>query len=152
MDYFSNKDLNLIILVLVFALLVVSIGKGGGALLVQLLKKLLGRDVEIKLGEMPTKAPCIVVDPKKCPAHQAEHERSMENKAKYEKLEGDFKEFRKIIFEKLEVIEGGIGELKVAIARLIVKSEYPRLIPGPPGPTGPKGEPGPQGPRGECEP
>ena len=124
------RQLLLIIGVLFVVIIAISAGKGLGALLVPLLKKFLGKgEVNVIVGaggkgEAPSGiAPCLI-DPKNCTAHQAEYERSEENKAKIAKLDGEFHQFKDKFFTKLEVIEGGVGEIKIAMAKLTVETNY----------------------------
>jgi len=126
----SNRELWGIIGVLFVVIVALGAGKGLGALAWPLVKKILGKsEVNVIVGaggkgEAPSGiAPCLI-DPKNCTAHQAEYERSEENKAKIAKLDGEFHQFKDKFFKKLEVIEGGVGEIKIAMAKLTVESNY----------------------------
>ncbi len=129
----EHEHLVIIILVLLVALLVVGAGKGGGKLLLQLLKKVFGHEaVNINLGggDMSGKpkatpcAGCTIIDPKLCPLHEAEHERSMRNEKRGEELSADLKTTRTQLFGKLEVIEATVNDIKVAVAQLVVVQQY----------------------------
>lgn len=130
----EQEHLVIIILVLLVALLVVGVGKGGGKLLLQLLKKVFGHEeININLpgGDMGRKpdntSPCMACgkfDAKDCPYHEAEHERSIRNEKGIDILTGDLKATRSLLFGKLETIEGSVNEIKVAVAKLVVVSEY----------------------------
>lgn len=72
-------------------------------------------------------SPCMVCgkfDPKDCPLHEAEHERSMRNEKGIGELVGDLKTTRTQLFGKLEGIEAVVVEIKVAVAKLVVVAEY----------------------------
>ena len=128
------EHLVIIILVLLVALLLVGVGKGGGKLLLQLLKKVFGKEeININLpgGDMagkPPKAECLacglMVDPTKCPLHAEEHGRSLRNESDIKIIISDAKETRKVLFGKLEGIEVSVNEIKVAVAQLCVESKY----------------------------
>jgi len=78
----TPHEVDIAFAILFAALIAVSIGKGGGKLLLDLLKKMVGHEsVNINLagGEMTDKPLCAVTNPKTCPAHEAEHERSIRN-------------------------------------------------------------------------
>jgi hypothetical protein len=122
----------LVIVVLVIAIIALGVGKGLGNILGPLFKKVLGKEgvnINIGGGEMGknegTKAPsCSFVDPNKCPDHKAEHERSMRNEDGIRELVSDLKATRIQLFGKLDGIEGVLTDIKVALATLVVKSEY----------------------------
>ncbi len=127
------EHLVIVILVLLVALLVVGVGKGGGKLLLQLLKRVFGHEeININLvgGDMAGKPKneceqCgLIVDPTKCPLHSEEHGRSLRNEKDIATLTSDLKTTRTLLFGKLEVIEGSVNEIKVAVAKLVVVSEY----------------------------
>jgi hypothetical protein len=130
------KHLWVIIGSLVFALLVVSIGRGGGALLLSLLKKLFGggEKVNINLGggmskkqkdEHPACATCATyTDPTKCPLHEAEHERSLRNETGIKELVTDLRQTREKLFCKLDEIDHSLTEIKVAMAKLVVERNF----------------------------
>ena len=93
----------IIIAVLILAIVSLGGGKGLGTLIGPLFKKIFGKGTEltVSLGPMETEMgryadkmdsllhqgpACPLVDPTKCTSHQAEHERSLENKENIEKL------------------------------------------------------------------
>jgi hypothetical protein len=93
----------IIIIVLVLALIATGAGKGGGKLLLQLLKKLFGHEeININLGggDMAGKpgkeceACGVFPDPKKCPLHQSEHERSLRNEEQIAKILTEYGKLR----------------------------------------------------------
>ena len=93
----------IIIIVLLLALIFIGAGKGLGGLLGPVLKRLMGKETEVNINigeEMKLSdnekraASCPLVDPQKCTAHQAEHERSMENQNNIEKLFGCISELK----------------------------------------------------------
>jgi hypothetical protein len=112
------EHLAIIILVLLVALLVVSSGKGLGALIGTLFKRLGGKgaEVTVNVGEDMAKhdgtdAPhCPFTDPNKCPDHKAEHERSMKNESNIEKL------FTAISDVKKEIRDGNERVLLALVA------------------------------------
>lgn len=53
-----------------------------------------------------------------CAACQAEHERSLANKAGIEKLDGEFSSFKRDIFQKLDDINNGVTEIRVTVAEM----------------------------------
>ena len=98
----TSREVDIAFAILFAALIAVSIGKGGGKLLLDLLKKLVGHEsVSINLagGEM-AKIPkecesCgLVVDPTKCVMHQSEHERSMRNEAQIKQIWAEYSKLR----------------------------------------------------------
>jgi len=123
--------LALVILALTVVILLLGIGRGGGSLMVTLLKKLVkGTDVNINVGEADvgktSEVPgaCILIDPSRCVAHEAEKERSMRNEAAISELKADLKTTRQQLFGKLETLESMLGDIKVAIAKLVVEGDY----------------------------
>jgi hypothetical protein len=126
----DGRELDIVIIVLCLALLITSMGKGAGKLAIQAFKRFFGREeVNINIEKEPEKAnpkkECSgLIDPKKCLAHQAENERSMRHETDITKLGGEFSLFKTQFFAKLENIEGGIGELKISVAQIIVKTDY----------------------------
>lgn len=123
----------IVILVLLVALLVVGAGKGGGKLLLQLLKRALGHEeVNINLGggdmsgkPKPTPcAGCTIVDPKLCPLHEAEHERSIRNEKGIAELTNNFRNTTEKLWGKLDGMDGTLTEIKVAVAKLVVETKY----------------------------
>jgi hypothetical protein len=122
------EHLAIIILVLLVALLVVGGGKGIGKLLGPILKKIFGGGTEVTLnlgGEMAKKSreceTCgLVVDPRNCPLHEAEHERSKRNEEEINKLwehygkmgeemRSGFKEVQRCINESQKTILIALG-------------------------------------------
>lgn len=79
----ANHEMNLVVLALLLALLVTSLGKGAGKLLALALKKILGgTEVNISLdaaGKGADKECPVLIDPALCPDHKAEKERSLRN-------------------------------------------------------------------------
>jgi hypothetical protein len=82
----------IVIIVLLVALLVVGSGRSLGKFIGPVLKRWFGSggtEINLNLGDDMTKkhqGPVCLVDPTKCTAHEAEHERSISNEAKIEKL------------------------------------------------------------------
>jgi hypothetical protein len=125
------EHLAIIILVLLVALLVVGSGKGLSSIIVPFFKKVFGNgstEVNLNLGGdmggKPSKeSPCSVCgkfDPKDCPFHEAEHERSLRNendiKALWEQygkmgdeMRAGFRDVQKCINESQKVIIGALG-------------------------------------------
>lgn len=101
----------IIILVLVAALIALGGGKSLGGVLGPLFKKVLGRgEVNINLGgdmgknEANKPPSCAFVDPKKCPSHQAEHERSIKNESNIDKIFDCLSDLKKEVREGNERI------------------------------------------------
>ena len=140
------EHMAIIIIVLLVALLVVGVGKGGGKLLLQLLKKVFGHEeININLGggDMagnPPKVECtacgLMVDPSRCPLHADEHGRSLRNEKDIALLKEDLKESRTRLWEKLDSMEGTLTEIKVAVAGLCVESKFQHGLHEPSRPRG----------------
>lgn len=129
-ELFAGHETTIILIIVIF---LISIGKGSGVLLVQLLKRVIGKGPEVNFnmgrmddemdrheGKMKTliaQGDHCLIDPTKCVACPAEHERSEENKSKIEKLDREFEQFKSSFFVKLGSIESGISEIKVSIAK-----------------------------------
>jgi hypothetical protein len=118
------EHLVIIILVLLISLLMVGAGKGGGKVLLQLLKKVLGREVvniNLEGGEMASKpkptpcASCTITDPASCPLHQSEHERSMRNEKGIEALWQHYGDMRKEMTAGFEKVQNSISTSQQAI-------------------------------------
>ena len=128
----TPHEVDIAFVILFAALIAVSIGKGGGKLLLGLLKKLVGHEaVNINLagGEMPGKLKecktCgLMVDPKMCPLHELEADRSLRNKEEIGEVKNDLKESRMRIWEKLEAMDGTLTDIKVAVGKLVVERNY----------------------------
>jgi hypothetical protein len=60
----------------------------------------------------------------KCKECQAEHERSLRNKADIENIQADIKEFKKAIFAKLDIVAEGIGKIEISVATLTTIVKY----------------------------
>ena len=128
----TPHEVDIAFAILFAALIAVSIGKGGGKLLLDLLKKLVGHEsVSINLagGEMSGKLKecktCgLMVDPKMCPLHELEADRSVRNKEEIAEVKADLKDSREHLWQKLDAMDVTLGEIKVAVAKLVVKSEY----------------------------
>ena len=111
--FFGEANLNTAILsVLLAVIFVQALGKGGGKLLVELLKKLFGHGgvtVEVNQKESPCQgdprncpAHACQVDPSLCPAHQAENERSLRNEGEIKELWTAHTDLRKELGGKLD--------------------------------------------------
>ena len=128
----TSREVDIAFAILFAALITVSIGKGGGKLLLDLLKKLVGHEsVNINLaggkmsGELKECKTCgLIVDPKNCPLHQVEADRSVRNKEEIAEVKADLKDSREHLWKKLDAMDVTLGEIKVAVAKLVVKSEY----------------------------
>ena len=128
----TPHEVDIAFAILFAALIAVSIGKGGGKLLLDLLKKLVGHEsVNINLagGEMSDKLKecktCgLMVDPKLCPLHELEADRSVRNKEEINEVKADLKESRMRIWDKLEAMDGTLSDIKVAVGKLVVERNY----------------------------
>lgn len=121
------EHLIIVILVLLMALLIVGGAKGIGKSIGTLVRKFFGgNSVNVNLGGGMAKkstecATCgLVVDPKNCPLHEAEHERSMRNEKTNEEqwkaieklateMRAGFREVQVCINESQKVIIGALG-------------------------------------------
>ena len=65
-----------------------------------------------------------LVDPSKCPLHANEHERSLRNEQGIKDVTVELKDTRRVLFGKLEGIEVVLGEIKIAVAKLVVERNY----------------------------
>ena len=128
----TPHEVDIAFAILFAALIAVSIGKGGGKLLLDLLKKMVGHEsVNINLaggkmsGELKECKTCgLMVDPKMCPLHELEADRSIRNKEEIAEVKGDLKESRLRIWEKLEAMDGTLTDIKVAVGKLVVERNY----------------------------
>lgn len=79
----SSREIDIIVIVLLVALILSALGKGAGKFLSQALSKFLGGETTtINIGANGKKKAesCFaLIDPEKCPAHAAEKERSLRN-------------------------------------------------------------------------
>lgn len=116
----------IIILVLLAALIAVGSGRGLGKFIGPLLRRFSGKSavtINVGEGEMPNadsekRVPsCPLVDPGKCPSHQAEHERSIKNETNIEKLFVGLSDLKK------EIREGNERILLALVAGGHVKAE-----------------------------
>ena len=121
----TPHEVEIAFIILFAALIAVAIGKGGGKLLLDLLKKLIGHEsVNINLagGEMariPKECEScgLVVDPSKCVMHQSEHERSLRNEEEIKNLWTQFGNMRKEMNDgfketRITIIDGQSAILK----------------------------------------
>ena len=128
----TPHEVDIAFAILFAALIAVSIGKGGGKLLLGLLKKLIGHEaVNISLagGEMSGKlSECktcgLMVDPKQCPLHELEADRSARNKEEIAEVKADLKDSREKLWNKLEIMDGTLTDIKVAVGKLVVERNY----------------------------
>ena len=128
----TPHEVDIAFAILFAALIAVSIGKGGGKLLLGLLKKLIGHEaVNISLagGEMSGKLKecktCdLMVDPKMCPLHAAEALQSISNKESIKAVSDDLKESRAALWGKLDGIEEKVNQIQVAVDKLVVELNY----------------------------
>jgi len=119
----TPREIDIVIIVLLAALIALGVGKGGGKLLLMSIKKVFGKDITVNVADKKQCATSII-DPKKCPLHESEHERSMRNEKMIDDLKSDLQKTRGQLFSKLEIIEGMIVEIKVAMAQIIVVQEF----------------------------
>ena len=120
--------------VLFAALIAVAIGKGGGKALLDLLKKIFSHGTEVNInldgGEMPEKKlkeckTCgLMVDPKLCPLHAVEAMQSQRNKEDIAAVTSDLKQSRDKLWNKLDDMDNTLSDIKVAVAKLVVESQY----------------------------
>ena len=125
---FWTEPEHILIILAAFLLAVALGGKGLGDLINKILRRD-GADVTVNLpnGAIPEKCPVIAaggvtVNPEQCVAHKAEHERSLRNEKNITDLGTNLHETRAILFKKLEAIEAGVTDIKVAVAGLVVKT------------------------------
>ncbi len=112
-NWLEIHHLILIIVALVAALILVGGGKGLGKLVGPVMKKLIGKEAEVTVniggdmaGASKKDQPCgFMINPKYCPAHEAEHERSIRNEETNEKQWQAIKELGK-------EINAGIAQLQ----------------------------------------
>lgn len=123
----TERELHVAILVLLLSLFVVATGKGGGKLLVQTLKKFLGMGSEVvsNVGkdrdegdDMPNKPRpqgpfCRVPDD--CPAHLAEHDRSLRNEKEIEGLWENYGQLRTDMTQGFKEVMANINATKDTI-------------------------------------
>lgn len=118
-------------LLLLLVILIISIGKGSGMLLLQLLKKLIGKEVTINVGAqdratmagdrqaMAQDRVAMTADrallagqasliPENCPHHSAEHERSLQNQKDIDAMRSESKAFRDMIWKELKATRKGV--------------------------------------------
>ena len=128
----TPHEVDIAFAILFATLIAVSIGKGGGKLLLDLLKKLIGHgSVNINLagGEMGSeheecKACGRMVDPKMCPLHAAEALQSVNNKESIKAVSEDLKDSRDKLWGKLDGIEEKVNLIQVAVGKLVVERNY----------------------------
>jgi len=119
-------------ILLLIVILVISIGKGAGVLLLQLLKKMIGReeltinvgahDRESMAGDRQAMAqdreamsvdrailagqPCLI--PENCPKHGEENLRSLQNQKDIDAMKSESKAFRDMIWKELKATRKGV--------------------------------------------
>ena len=128
----TPHEVDIAFAILFAALIAVSIGKGGGKLLLDLLKKMIGHEsVNINLagGEMSgslkeCKTCGLMVDPKLCPLHEAESKQSERNKDDIKEVKEDLKDSRDKLWGKLDGIEEKVSLIQVAVGKLVVERNY----------------------------
>ena len=70
------------------------------------------------------KACGLMVDPKLCPLHAAEALQSIRNKEDIATLATDLKENTGKLWTKLDDMDDKLGEIKIAVAKLVVERNY----------------------------
>ena len=98
----TPHEVEIAFIVLFAALIAVAVGKGGGKILLELIKKLFGHgDVNVNvggggMGKIPKECEScgLVVDPTKCVMHQSEHERSMRNESQIKQIWAEYSKLR----------------------------------------------------------
>ena len=132
---FGEANLNTIMLTLLFIVIFIqALGKGGGKLLVELLKRLVGHGgvtVEVNQAkESPCKgdpkncpAHACSVDPSLCPAHQAEFERSLRNESEIKELWSAHTDLRKELGGKLDSLVAVNQKILLALAMPLSKRQ-----------------------------
>ena len=132
---FGEANLNTIMLTLLFIVIFIqALGKGGGKLLVELLKRLLGHGgvtVEVNQAKEspckgdPKKCPAHAcsVDPSLCPAHQAEFERSLRNESEIKELWSAHTDLRKELGGKLDSLVAVNQKILLALAMPLSKRQ-----------------------------
>jgi len=134
-EVFVEANLNTVILTFLFLVIFIqALGKGGGKVLVELLKRLLGHGgvtVEVNQAkESPCKgdpkncpAHASSVDPSLCPAHQAEYERSLRNEKEIKDLWIAQEELRKELSSKLDSLVAVNQKILLALAMPLSKRQ-----------------------------
>ena len=128
----TSHEVDIAFAILFAALIAVSIGKGGGKLFLDLLKKWVGREsININVdggkmsGELKECKQCgLMVDPKQCPLHELEADRSVRNKEEIAEVKADLKESRMRLWNKLETMDATLTDIKVAVGKLVVERNY----------------------------
>ena len=132
---FVEANLNTVILTFLFLVIFIqALGKGGGKVLVELLKRLLGHGgvtVEVNQAkESPCKgdpkncpAHASSVNPSLCPAHQAEYERSLRNEKEIKDLWTAQEELRKELSSKLDSLVAVNQKILLALAMPLSKRQ-----------------------------
>ena len=135
---FGEANLNTVILTLLFIVIFIqALGKGGGKLLVELLKRLVGHGtVTVEVNEAkdppckgdPRNCPAheCSVDPSLCPSHQAEYERSLRNESEIKELWTAHTDLRKELGAKLDSLVAVNTKILLVLATPL--SERRKLI------------------------
>ena len=119
----NQHDLLLIIGVLLIVIVLLGASKSLAPLISILCKKLLGKEklvIDIKPANLiPQQQEALgcLINPENCPKHEAETQRSLQNKRDIEKLEGMINTDRDVFWKELKAIRRGISVINFGLIK-----------------------------------